>query len=346
MCKCDKCICGYCEERLDDCGYGNCDTCCYSHPALSGNPSQFSGACRNKQGKAASRIKPYLNQIYVSDALSFLRILPTESVNTCITSPPYYGLRDYGTGGQIGLESTPEMYVQNLAEVFAEVKRVLRKDGTLWVNIGDSYAGSRKGGATNPENAGNYKQGTNRGIVGAAATTKVSWGGCKNKDLLGIPWRLAFTLRDKLGLYLRNDIVWAKNNPMPESVADRCTRSHEYIFLFAKSSRYHFDGAAIAEPCVTSGAGRRHKRDVWTTSVKPYKGAHFATFPVDLIEPCILAGCPNGGIVLDPFIGSGTVGVAAVKNGRNYIGIDINPAYANIAGDRIAAAVKVKEAAV
>lgn len=340
MYKCDKCICGYCEERRDDCRYGQCDICCWVHPAAlaAGNPSQFSSVCRNKQAKIAAEIEPYVNQIYVSDALSFLKTLPAESVNTCITSPPYYGLRDYGAAGQIGLEETPEDYIKRLVEVFGEVKRVLRKDGTLWVNISDSYAGSGKGWSTCGIGDQTKRQGFKSGKPFKDNTRK-------NKDLLGIPWMLAFALRDKLNLYLRDDIIWAKPNPMPESVGDRCTRSHEYIFLLSKSSRYHFDSVAISEPCVTKGSKSRNKRDVWTTAVKPYKGAHFATFPEDLIEPCILAGCPEGGIVLDPFIGSGTVAAAAIKHNRKYIGVDINLQYAQLASDRAANAVKAKEAA-
>jgi DNA modification methylase len=301
------------------------------------------------------------NKIYQGDASDVLKTLPGNCVNTCVTSPPYYGLRDYGVPGQIGLEETPGQYISRLVEVFIEVRRVLRDDGTLWLNIADSYAGSRKGGATHPDNAGKYKQGTNRGLIGAAAVTGVTWGNCKHKDLIGIPWMLAFALRDA-GYYLRQEIIWAKPNPMPESVQDRCTRSHEYIFLLSKSRRYYFDAKAIQEPCVqsddkirdrdntrlnnTPGRTRmtglirnnyeyRNKRDVWTVSTKPYRGAHFATFPVDLIEPCILAGCPAGGIVLDPFFGSGTVGVAAEKHGRQYIGIEINPGYIELADRRI-----------
>lgn len=282
---------------------------------------------------------------------------------------------------QIGLEETPEQFIDRLVNVFREVKRVLKDDGTLWVNIGDSYAGSRKGGAAYPENAGNYKQGTNRGMVGQKRVTEVTWGDCKPKDLVGIPWMLAFALRAD-GWYLRQDIIWHKPNPMPESVKDRCTKSHEYIFLLSKSRRYYFDHEAIKEPCVngdptpprgskgvfTPNSGRRgsgnkerkqrpsqdsvqggcqagsvpwefkekrNKRDVWTVSTKPYKGAHFATFPPDLIEPCILSGCPTNGTVLDPFGGSGTVRVVSKQNNRNYILIDLNPDYCELANNRI-----------
>jgi DNA modification methylase len=242
-------------------------------------------------------------------------------------------------------------------EVFAEVRRVLRDDGTLWVNIADSYAGSGKGSAVDAENAAKYKQGTNRGMVGKSGVTKVSFGNCKNKDLVGVPWLLAFALRDA-GYYLRQDIIWAKPNPMPEPVKDRCVKAHEYIFLFSKSRRYYFDHEAIQEPAKYAGDNRgargdsrrgtkmnsmsgrtgemRNKRDVWTVTTKPYKGAHFATFPVELITPCILAGCPEGGTVLDVFAGSGTTGAAAARHKRNYILIDINSEYIEIAKKRTA----------
>lgn len=318
------------------------------------------------------------NCIHIGDALTVLKSLPAESVHMCVTSPPYYGLRDYGAAGQIGLETTPSEYIARLTEVFLEVGRVLRADGTLWVNIGDSYAGSGKGGAFYPDNAKRYKQGTNRGLIGAAGVKSVTWGDCKNKELLGIPWQLAFSLRSA-GYYLRQDIIWAKPNPMPESVKDRCTKSHEYIFLFSKNVRYYYDAESIAEPVANSKIrqmksikasdggkvtaprysggkyanentdphyrpkskkiyeqrAKRNKRDVWTISTKPYKGAHFATYPVDLVKPCILAGCPPGGIVLDPFFGSGTTGVAAVETGREFIGIELNADFVALAENRI-----------
>ncbi len=190
----------------------------------------------------------YIDTIHTGDCLKYLRGLPSASVDCCVTSPPYYGLRDYGVRGQIGLELSPEAYIERLVEVFREVRRVLKPDGTLWVNIGDSYAGSGKGGAKHPENAGHYKQGTNRGMVGQEAVTKVGFGGYKPKDLIGIPWMLAFALRAD-GWYLRQDIIWSKPNPMPKSVTDRCTKAHEYIFLFSKSARYYFNAEAILEPC-------------------------------------------------------------------------------------------------
>lgn len=299
------------------------------------------------------------NTVIFGDALRGLRLLEDESVDTCITSPPYYKLRDYGKDGQIGLENTPEEYIQKLVEVFREVYRVLKRDGTIWVNIADSYAGSS-----------------------TAA-------GRKSKDLIGIPWMLAFALRAD-GWYLRQDIIWQKPNPMPESVKDRCTKSHEYIFLLSKSPRYYFDGEAIAEPVTDSSMKRynqniqeqkgservpgksngnmkaalpryggkkyteypdqfyrtksgnmydlrpkRNKRDVWTVSTKPYKGAHFATFPDTLITPCVLAGSREGGVVLDPFCGSGTTLMVANKYGRNGIGIELNDTYWELIKDRV-----------
>jgi DNA modification methylase len=307
------------------------------------------------------------NVILTGDALTVLKGLPSESIKMCVTSPPYYGLRDYGADGQIGLEETPEQYIERLVEVFQEVKRVLRGDGTLWLNVGDCYAGSGKGSALYPDSVKNTKQGTSKGMIGAAAITKVGWGDCKPKDLIGVPWALAFALRAD-GWYLRQDIIWAKVNPMPESVTDRCTKSHEYIFLLSKSKQYYFDAVGIREPCTTASIAdfnrrgtmkkggdynevrpdlcrlrgdympkdfMRNKRDVWTMTSKPFKGAHFATFPVGLIEPCIIAGCPLNGIVLDPFFGSGTTGVAALKWARNYIGIELNPSYVDIAQNRI-----------
>ena len=304
-----------------------------------------------------------LNHIYNGDALEILKTLPSNSVDCGITSPPYYGLRDYGVDGQIGLDDTPEKFISRLVEVFREFRRVLKPEGTLWVNIGDSYAGSGKGGATHPENTCNYKQGTNRGLIGKAAVTKVKWSECKPKDLIGIPWMLAFALRAD-GWYLRQDIIWHKPNPMPESVTDRCTKAHEYIFLLSKSQHYYYDHEAISEPYASKAekprnkakeryndsykggrwsegvrdyysAGKRNKRSVWTVATKPFKEAHFATFPEELITPCILAGCPQGGIVLDMFFGAGTTGLAALKNFRNFVGIELNPEYVKMAERRL-----------
>lgn len=302
------------------------------------------------------------------DALERLCELPAESVHVCVTSPPYYGLRDYGVDGQIGMEETPEQYVDRLVTVFREVRRVLRADGTLWLNIGDSYAGSGKGRMGDGSPCATGKQATNRGSL-AGVLKKAPKGVCKPKDLIGVPWMLAFALRAD-GWYLRQDIIWHKSNSMPESVRDRCTKSHEYLFLLSKSPRYYFDVDAIKEPAnpeyekrykspFYTGAkdranmgrptgaphtpgmkhytGLRHKRDVWTTTTGGYRGAHFAVFPEALITPCILAGSSIGGTVLDPFTGSGTTGVAAKRLGRDFIGIEINPAYQEMATARIAA---------
>jgi len=326
--------------------------------------------------------------IYCGDVIEKIKEIEDNSVYTCVTSPPYYGLRDYGTGtwvggdpncphyrttkigestttghksmseqgesagdaiyktvcplcgavrvdNQIGLEETPEEFIDKLVKVFHEVKRVLKDDGTLWVNIGDSYCGSA-------DNIGVYK----------------------NKDLIGIPWMLAFALRED-DWYLRQDIIWHKPNPMPESVKDRCTKSHEYIFLLSKQPKYYFDNKSIQESCVSNTNNpnikfggykygdnedekfatysgntwmpteKRNKRDVWSVPTKPFKGAHFATFPEDLITPCVLAGCPEGETVIDPFSGSGTTGVVANKHKRKYIGIELNPEYANMSIDRL-----------
>ncbi len=316
-----------------------------------------------------------LNIIHNIDCLTGLKQLPDNSIDCCITSPPYFNLRDYGVAGQIGLEETPEAYIHRLVEVFREVRRVLKPTGTLWVNIGDSYAGSGKGAANYPDSVAHTKQGTNRGMIGAAATVK-KFAGYKNKDLIGIPWMLAFALRAD-GWYLRQDIIWAKPNPMPESTRDRCTKSHEYIFLLSKSKRYYFDYAAIVRPAKTSSragtvqavGSRRYeqlpafdpqqrtntdrlftytetarKRDVWFVSTNPYKGAHFATFPIELITDCIKAGSPEGGgIVLDPFMGAGTTAVAARMLGRNYIGYELNPEYVRIAEERLKKAIGLCE---
>lgn len=279
-----------------------------------------------------------INQIYNAECLTGLSLVPDNGINCCITSPPYYGLRDYGNDQQIGLEDTPEEYIDKLVNVFHEVYRVLKPDGTLWINIGDSYAGSMKGAAQFPDNAMNYKQGTNRGTLGKATLVKQCTG-CKPKDLIGIPWMLAFALRAD-GWYLRQDIIWNKPSVMPESVRDRCTKSHEYIFLLSKHRKYYFNAGAIAEPASTyneivrdrsttklnNTPGRskmgglvrndyhtRNKRSVWTVATQPLREAHFATYPEKLIVDCIKAGCPEGGIVLDPFMGTGTTAIVARK---------------------------------
>jgi site-specific DNA-methyltransferase (adenine-specific) len=298
--------------------------------------------------------------IYEGDCIESMRGLPDQSVHTCVTSPPYFGLRDYGHDGQIGLEPTPEEYVRKMVEVFREVRRVLRDDGTLWLNLGDSYA--RQGGKVSEQSR--HWDGRERDPGAMHSTRHVdNMPGFKPKDLIGIPWRVAFALQAD-GWYLRQDIIWHKPNPMPESVRDRCTKAHEYIFLMAKSERYYFDNEAIKVPAKVSSEGIRfggnkygdnddpkyatklgnvskeydnvNKRSVWTVTTKPFKGAHFATFPPDLIEPCILAGCPEGGTVLDPFGGSGTTGMVAQTWGRKFILCELNPEYAQMARDRIA----------
>lgn len=351
-------------------------------------------------------------RIIIGDALEQLALLPDQSVHCCVTSPPYYGLRDYGVDGQIGKEKTPEAYVSKLVEVFREVRRVLRDDGTLWLNLGDSYGGYHGNKNASYEDAPSNKGGYFEGQRESAPK--------HTKQLFGIPWRVAFALQAD-GWILRQDIIWHKPNPMPESVRDRCTKSHEYIFLFAKSQRYYFDQDAILEPCSpntharlsqdvqnqigsnranggaktngtmkavgrggktafrgqghdrngsgpanregrdmkTVGVGRkydpapgnknnasfdaamaimplsRNRRSVWTVTTKPYKGAHFATFPPQLIEPCILAGCPADGTVLDPFGGSGTTGQVAKSLWRNAILIELNPTYKGLIEKRI-----------
>jgi DNA modification methylase len=308
-------------------------------------------------------------ELLCGDALEVLRTLPSESVHCIVTSPPYWGLRDYSVTGQLGLEKTPKEYVENLVQVFREVWRVLRGDGTVWLNLGDSYA--REGGKT--AGVPRHWDGRERDPGGMHSKRAIaSEFGAKPKDLVGIPWRVAFALQDD-GWYLRSDIVWAKKNPIPESVKDRPTKSHEYIFLLTKSSRYFYDAAAVREPNTidmqsraskghTRGPGGRldksrndasnlrgnhakaivangrNRRDVWFVSVKPYKGTHFATFNPELITPCILAGCPEGGTVLDPFNGAATTGVVASQHGRNYIGIDLNPDYIEMSRKRLGVA--------
>ena len=295
------------------------------------------------------------------DCLQKMAELEAESVNCCVTSPPYYGLRDYGHEGQIGLEQSPDEYVQKMVAVFREVRRVLRKDGTVWLNLGDSYA---SGGMSNPSAKSTLGGGKDRGAAEYSIVRTIP-DGLKPKDLIGIPWRVAFALQAD-GWYLRQDIIWHKPNPMPESVTDRCTKAHEYIFLLTKSARYWYDAEAVkeanSETSRTGGCYRnewkyaplksgteksamavgvpiprngRNRRSVWTVSTKPFKGAHFAVFPEKLIEPCILAGCPKGGIVLDPFTGSGTSGIVAVKHGRNFIGCELNKEYLDMANRRI-----------
>lgn len=349
-------------------------------------------------------MKDWTNRCHFGDVRAVLRkmIADDVKVQTIVTSPPYWGLRDYGHVGQIGLEDTPEEYVATMVEVFRLCFEVLADDGTLWLNLGDSYAGSwgAEGRTTNHGNSAyNASVTQQRSITNhpkkARRTTNLPRDtGIKAKDLVGIPWMTAFALRAS-GWYLRQGIVWHKPNPMPESVRDRCTKAHEDIFLMSKSPTYYFDQGAISEasadstmsrlaqdvegqagsdrvPGKTNGPmkaagrrnsfarttkdsagehgqkpqfrddrepvayeGRRNKRSVWTVSTKPYKGAHFATFPPDLIEPCILAGAPAGGVVLDPFFGSGTTGQVAQQLGRRFIGIELNEAYAPLQADRL-----------
>lgn len=303
-------------------------------------------------------------QIIQGDALTVLRTLDDESVQTCVTSPPYYGLRDYGVDGQIGMEETPEQFISALADVFDEVRRVLKPDGTLWVNIGDSYATGTRADRQQSKNPG---VGANRIEAQNGVPRIGNPNGCKTKDLIGIPWMLAFELRRR-GWYLRQDIIWHKPNPMPESVKDRCTKSHEYIFLLSKSEKYYFDHESMKEKAVYTDVdarnnppryggnkytatldkfnrtksgnaynytGFRNKRDVWSVSTKPYKEAHFATYPEELILPCILSGSRKGDTVLDPFNGAGTTGVVCLKNGREYIGVELNPDYVDISMRRL-----------
>jgi DNA modification methylase len=328
--------------------------------------------------------------IHVGDCLDTLRKMPDASVQCCVTSPPYWGLRDYGHDGQIGLESTPEAYVARMVEVFREVRRVLRDDGTCWVNLGDSYASGEIGRHDRKEgrraDGGDFAE-KERGQSRQQIKLRPS---VKPKDLVGIPWRVAFALQAD-GWYLRQDIIWHKPNPMPESVRDRCTKAHEYLFLLSKSERYYYDAGAIAEPLAASsvarlsqptldkqagsarvpgktngnmkavgprfggskygdddrdesrtksgnewkGGGGANKRSVWTVATRPYKGAHFATFPPALIEPCILAGSRPGDTVLDPFGGSGTTGLVAERLQRNAILCELNPKYVDLARERI-----------
>ena len=304
-------------------------------------------------------------QILQGNCLDLLKDLEEKSINTCITSPPYYGLRDYGVNNQFGREETIDEFVNNLIKVFREVRRVLRDDGTVWLNLGDSYGGQRgKGFNTHQDKGGNNRVQELQKKHGDLKVTT----GLPLKSLLGIPWRVALALQAD-GWILRQDIIWHKPNPMPESCRDRCTKAHEYIFLLSKKQKYYYDHEAIKEPSVFQHKGRygpvkpssvgnknkelpgfeirdglknmtgsypmKNKRSVWTVTTKPCKEAHFATFPIDLIEPCVLAGSPEGGTVLDPFGGSGTTTIAAEKHKRNSILLEINPEYIKLAKDRI-----------
>lgn len=275
-------------------------------------------------------------RILIGDCRSRLAELPDQSVHTCVTSPPYFGLRDYGHDGQIGLEHTPEAFVAELVAVFREVRRVLRDDGTLWLNLGDTYSATR------------WSSGTGQGINGGTDTHRSGAheknSGLPDKNLIGIPWRVALALQAD-GWYLRQDIIWHKPMTMPEPVHDRCVRAHEYIFLMSKQAKYFYDAIAIQEPVKQPTrhpiTGKEythaHKRSVWSVSPKRFEGAHFATFPPDLIEPCVKAGCPSDGVVLDPFGGAGTTGLVADRLGRNAILCELNPTYAELAADRLRA---------
>ncbi|MCD7785272.1 MAG: site-specific DNA-methyltransferase [Oscillospiraceae bacterium] len=313
-----------------------------------------------------------IDTIYTGDCLDVLKTLPEESVNCCVTSPPYYALRDYGIEGQIGREETPKEYISRLTDVFTEVRRVLRSDGTLWLNISDTHAGkNNQGSSIDPKNP--------KGRNGQTVALNNKVGSCKPKDMIGIPWMLAFALRDS-GRYPRNDIIWIKKNPTPESVKDRCARCYEHSFLFSKSRKYHFDYKAISEPIAPATRKRlkcavgennkfgkaipgqpqsqpinrprehgsisddeinplRNKRDVWVINTVPFKGNHYAVYPPKLVETCLLAGCPEGGIVLDPFMGSGTTGMAAKQMNRHYVGIELNPEFTEMAYRRIGGAI-------
>ena len=334
----------------------------------------------------------HVNKIFFGDCRQIMQemIEGGVKVQMCVTSPPYFGLRDYGVDGQLGLENTVSEYIENMVDVFRLVRDLLKDDGTLWLNLGDSYAGSGRGQyATGTDDP---KQPKCKGQILPKPNTKQL--NLKPKDLIGIPWRVAFALQAD-GWYLRQDIIWHKPNPMPESIRDRCTKAHEYIFLFSKSRKYYFDYEAIQEPLAESsierlaqnidsqkgsdraigktngpmkavvgrsgnkarksgiergcpqGTGsnvcgsipwegtKRNRRSVWTVSSKPYKGAHFATYPVDLIEPCILSGSRVGDVVLDPFMGSGTTGEASVKHGRKYLGCELNPQYKPLQNERL-----------
>lgn len=330
-----------------------------------------------------------INKIYHGDSLAILKTFTDGCINCCVTSPPYWGLRDYGNDAQLGLEDTPEQFIKNMVDVFREVKRTLKDDGTLWLNIGDSYAGSGKGPPGNIS-------GDEHSMYEKTKPYKSEY--IKPKDLIGIPWMLAFALRED-GWYLRQDIIWSKPNPMPESVTDRCTKSHEYIFLFSKYPKYYYDSESIKTPLKESSinrlsqnidcqngsdrvpnkingnmkavgqfvGGKKHKnlqengqsnhtfhktrnsngqeweskdgmankKSVWTVATMPFKESHFATFPEKLIVDCIKAGCPENGIVLDPFMGAGTTGLVARKLNRGYIGCELNQEYIKIAENRI-----------
>ncbi len=291
--------------------------------------------------------------IATGDALPHLQRLPARVAQTCITSPPYYGLRDYGVEGQIGLEQTPAEYVARLVGVFEEVRRVLKDDGTLWLNLGDSYVNAKGRSGGKDEKNPARRQRSDR-----PQDSMIE--GLKRKDMIGIPWRVAFALQ-AVGWYLRQDIIWAKPNPMPAPITDRCVSAHEYLFLLSKSPRYYFDHLAIQEDASGRAAGngfkrdhrvslggrgsetpfegseKRNKRSVWTVTPKPLKEAHFAVMPPGLVEPCVLAGSRPDDVVIDPFNGAGTTGLVALQHGRRYWGCELNPEYVEITRRRLAA---------
>lgn len=262
-------------------------------------------------------------QIISGDVRDKLLSLPDETVHCCVTSPPYWGMRDYGYSGQIGAEVTIEEYISNLVSCFRDVRRVLRADGTFWLNIANTYTSGGRGwrdkDVKNQGRAMSYRPDTPQGL--------------KPKDLIGVAWMLAMSLQ-RDGWYLRSDIIWHKPNCQPESVKDRVTVSHEYLFMFSKSENYYFDQEAIKEP-TADGKSRKNKRTVWQINTEPCKEAHFAVFPRALVRPCILAGSPKGGLVLDPFLGSGTVGIVAIETGRRCVGIEVKPDYIDIAKQRL-----------
>lgn len=310
--------------------------------------------------------------IIEDDCIAGMQKLPDDTVHCCVTSPPYWGLRDYNHAGQIGLEKTPEEYVARMVAVFREVKRILRDDATLWLNLGDSYWSDTLARKDAVESMWGNRPASN--LISGRSSIPINNrrgglgkrpDGLKPKDLVGIPWRVALALQAD-GWFLRQDIIWNKPNPMPESVDDRCTKAHEYIFLMSKRQHYFYDHEAIREPVASSTVSRlsqknlcnqtgstrvvgktngnmravgntetRNRRSVWTVGTKGYRGAHFAVYPEELIEPCVLAGCPSGGIVFDPFTGSGTTAVVALRNSRNFIGTELNPEYCKIARNRI-----------
>lgn len=304
-------------------------------------------------------------EVIVGDARQTLKTLPDASIQTVVTSPPYWGLRDYGHESQIGLEQSPDAFIEELCQVFDEVWRVLKDDGTIWVNLGDSYASFRDSKSV-PDSL-REGQGTAVSQASNRNPTVLKQAGLKHKDLVGIPWRFAFAMQAR-GWYLRQDIIWSKPNPMPESVTDRCTKSHEYIFLMSKNPRYYYDNEAIKEDSIwaddkRAGQGRLHydgkrqgqegtgqenfvtitdkknKRSVWSVTTSRYKDAHFATYPTELVTPCVLAASAEGDTVLDVFSGSGTTGEVALIHGRNYIGLELNPEYAKLSEKRLTEAV-------